>query len=225
MSAIPHPGRARSRPRTVKRGGVVVVLAGLAAASVGGAAATLGTGGSSTAATTTSRTVTVSNGVVQETVSGSGNLAALHDSSLNFDEAGEITKVYVKAGQHVTEGEALLRLQPTDTSADVTWLRAPYSGTVASLGVAKGDQVTGTTSATSTAAIEVVQLKTYNLQVSLSESDVGKVKVGQVATVTVSATGEKLAAKVTSVGVLSSSSTSSTAATSSPRVRAPSPTR
>ncbi len=154
MSALTHPSRARGGPRAVRRGGVVVLLAGLAAAAVGGAAATLGTGGSSSAATTTSRTVTVSQGVVQETVSGSGNLTALHDSSLNFDQAGEITKVYVSEGEHVTEGEALLRLQPTDTTADVTWIRAPFSGTVASLGVAKGDQVTRSTggSTDSTAA-------------------------------------------------------------------------
>jgi multidrug efflux pump subunit AcrA (membrane-fusion protein) len=188
-----------------------VAMAALAAVAVGGAATAVG-GGSSSAATTTSRTVTVKRGVVQSTVSGSGNLEAVKQSDLSFDLAGEITKVYVKAGEKVSEGEALARLQPTDTTEDITWLRAPFSGTIASAGVAKGDTV-GATTTDSTAAFTLVQLKRYELSVSLSESDVGKVKQGQMATVTVSATGEELSAKVVDVGVLSSSS--STASSSS----------
>jgi hypothetical protein len=49
------------------------------------------------------------------------------------------------------------------------------------------------------------------MQVSLSESDIGSVKVGQPATVTVNAaSGEQFAARVTDIGVLSSSSSSGT---------------
>jgi hypothetical protein len=49
------------------------------------------------------------------------------------------------------------------------------------------------------------------MDVSLTESDIGKVKVGQAATVTVNAAeGEQFAAHVTSIGVLSSSSSSGT---------------
>lgn len=225
MSAIsnPLPGvgrRTRSRGRPV----VVATLAVLAAAAVGGAATTVVKDGTTGAATTTSRTVTVSSGVVQTTVSGSGNLEAVHQRSLSFDTAGTVDKLYVKAGDKITEGHALARLIPTDTTQATTWLRAPYSGTVSSVGVAVGDVVSGTssdaaaassTSTTSTAAFELVQLTSYDLSVSVSESDIGDVKVGQLATVTVSATGEQLAARVSRVGVVSSSSTSSTGTTSS----------
>ena len=49
-----------------------------------------------------------------------------------------------------------------------------------------------------------------HLEVSLSESDVNSVKVGQQATVTVNAaSGEEVAGKVIDIGVLSSSSSSS----------------
>lgn len=57
------------------------------------------------------------------------------------------------------------------------------------------------------------------MDVSLSESDIGSVKVGQAATVTVNAaSGEQFAAKVTHIGVLSSSSggSSSSSAVSYP---------
>ena len=74
-----------------------------------------------------------------------------------------------------------------------------------------GDVVTGTKTTAdgttaaqtdATAAFGIVQLTSYDLAVSVSEADIGDVKVGQVATVTVSATGEQLAARVLEVGVV-----------------------
>ena len=96
----------------------------------------------------------------------------------------------------------LARLDPSDSSLAIRYLRAPFSGTVAEADVAVGDTVTGTkttdsTSGTTTAntadattAFTMVKLSRYDLTVSLSESDIGKVKVGQMATVTVDATGD-----------------------------------
>lgn len=56
----------------------------------------------------------------------------------------------------------------------------------------------------------MAQVHTYKLELSLTESDIGSVKKGQAATVTVNAAdGEKYAAHVSEVGVLSSSSSSS----------------
>jgi multidrug resistance efflux pump len=53
------------------------------------------------------------------------------------------------------------------------------------------------------------QLSRLKLEVGLSESDIGKVDVGQTATVTVdAAAGEDVAGRVTSVGVLASDSSS-----------------
>jgi multidrug efflux pump subunit AcrA (membrane-fusion protein) len=205
LTAISEPLPRRRRGRPV----LTAVLAVVAAASVGGAAATLG--GDRAVATTTSRTVTVKRGVVQETVSGSGNLAAVTQNTLSFDAAGEITKVYVGAGDKVTKGEALARLQPTDTTQDVTWIRAPYDGTVASIDYAVGDTVNPV--ATDAAGIELGKLARYDLSVSLSEADSGKVEAGQLATVTISATGEQLAAKVIDVGVLSSATTTDSTTT------------
>jgi macrolide-specific efflux system membrane fusion protein len=225
-----------TRGRRLARSRLPVALAVLAGAAVFGAASTARS--ASPPATSTSRTVAVAQGVVQSTVSGSGNLEPATQQDLSFSTAGEITKVYVAEGDHVAEGQALARVQPTDTSQAVTWLRAPYPATIATVGVAVGDTVsaadtstatstgtsTGTTSGSATGttvstattpAFTLVQLSQYQMSVSLSESDVGKVKAGQMATVTVSATGEKLAARVTQVGVLASSSSSSSQSTTS----------
>ena len=52
--------------------------------------------------------------------------------------------------------------------------------------------------------ITLAQISRYKMDVSLSESDIASVKVGQAATVTVNAaSGEQFAAKVTHIGVLS----------------------
>jgi len=63
----------------------------------------------------------------------------------------------------------------------------------------------------------LAQISRYKMDVSLSESDIGSVKVGQAATVTVNAaSGEQFSAHVTHIGVLSSSSGSSSSAVSYP---------
>ena len=62
-------------------------------------------------------------------------------------------------------------------------------------------------SSASSSFITLAQISRYKMQVSLSESDIGSVKVGQPATVTVNAaSGEQFAARVSDIGVLSSSS-------------------
>ncbi len=91
-------------------------------------------------------------------------------------------------------------------------------GTVASVSLSVGDTAgTGsgggaTGSDTSSGSfIVLAQLSRLKLEVGLSESDIGKVEVGQSATVTVNAaSGEEVAAHVTSVGVLPTESTGTT---------------
>ena len=63
-----------------------------------------------------------------------------------------------------------------------------------------------------TAFIVLAALSRLKLDVALSESDIGKVEVGQTATVTINAaSGEKVAGEVTAVGVLASESQDSSA--------------
>ena len=71
--------------------------------------------GSQTAAT---RTAKASLGVVQATVSGSGNLEPASQLNLGFKTSGTVTHIYVTQGEHVTEGRLLAELDPS--SAEVT---------------------------------------------------------------------------------------------------------
>lgn len=294
---------------------ITVALAVLAAAAVVGAVVVVGSPATTSAQ---ERTVTVARGVIQSTVSGSGNLEPANQADVDFAASGEITHIYVKAGQHVARDELLARVDPASanvalaqaeatlqsaqdaldqaetatstattttasaatgasatsssgsgssgatstmtvaaaqasldsaqlsvTSAEkdlaATTLRAPMAGTVTAVngdvgttvggsssssssssssgsgdatvtgGLGGGGASTTSSSSSSSSFITLAQLSRFKMQVSLSESDIGSVKVGQPATVTVNAaSGEKFAARVSQIGVLSSSSSSGT---------------
>jgi len=67
----------------------------------------------SSSARTSTQIVTAEKGVVQSTVSGSGNVEAAADLDVNFQASGTLTKIYVKVGQHVSKGQLLATLDQT----------------------------------------------------------------------------------------------------------------
>jgi len=256
-------------------------------------------GHASTVTAQSRRTATVARGVVQSTVSGSGNLQAASELDLGFKTSGVVTHIYVKQGEHVSMGQLLAVLDPqsaevtleqakaslldaeaslaTDEETDGesssssatreaslasakaavrsdtltvqsdeedvqdTKLYAPEDGTIVTLSGEVGETVsaTGTTKVSSTSSSSssgesskgsagassagastassassssssfavLSKLESMQLVVSLSEAEIGSVKVGQIATVTVEAlSGAKLAARVSEVAELSTSS-------------------
>jgi multidrug efflux pump subunit AcrA (membrane-fusion protein) len=64
-------------------------------------------------ARTSREVVTAEQGVVQSTVTGSGNIAAGTDDTVNFNTSGTLQDVYVHVGQHVNGGQLLADLDPT----------------------------------------------------------------------------------------------------------------
>jgi multidrug efflux pump subunit AcrA (membrane-fusion protein) len=64
-------------------------------------------------ARTSKEIVTAEQGVVQSTVSGSGNIAAGTDDTINFNTSGTLQDVYVHTGQHVNAGQLIADLDPT----------------------------------------------------------------------------------------------------------------
>ena len=98
-----------------------VALAALAAAAVVGAVAVVGSPATSSAQ---ERTVTVARGVIQSTVSGSGNLEPANEADVDFATSGEITHIYVKAGQHVSEDEILAKVDPDAANVDLAQAEA-----------------------------------------------------------------------------------------------------
>ncbi len=96
-------------------------------------AAVLVLGPPSGTASATGRTITVGEGVVQATVSGSGNIQAATQLDLGFKTSGVVTQIYVHQGQHVTEGQLLAELNPDSAEVTLEQARASLQAAEASL--------------------------------------------------------------------------------------------
>jgi macrolide-specific efflux system membrane fusion protein len=212
-------------------------------------------------------------GTQTATVSLDGTLSPRKQADLNFSVSGEVTHVYVKAGDTVTKGQKLATIDDTSlqnavdlasanlSSANANYsevassgtsaakraaaaqvdsaaaslasakedlknatLRATFAGTIASVDIATGDQVSGssssgsgggsssqggagsttTSSSSSSAAIVLIATASWKLEGSVGASDLSALKAGQTATITIdTATAE---GTVASVGIVATSS-------------------
>ncbi|HEV3046891.1 MAG TPA: biotin/lipoyl-binding protein [Solirubrobacteraceae bacterium] len=107
-------------------------------------AAILVVGPTSESQGTVTRTATVAQGVVQSTVSGSGNLQAASQLNLGFKTSGTVTGIYVAQGEHVTQGQLIASLDPQ--SAEVTLEQAKASLQSAEANLAKEEETDGESS-------------------------------------------------------------------------------
>src|SRR5580698_8801784 len=118
---------------------VVFVLGALCAGAI--VAAVLVVGPASSSQATVTRTATVAQGVVQSTVSGSGNLQAASQLNLGFKTSGTVTHIYVSQGQHVTKGQLVATLDPQ--IAEVTLEQAKASLQSAEANLAEEEETDG----------------------------------------------------------------------------------
>ena len=84
-------------------------------------------GSSSADSAAEQRTATVKRGVVQSTVSGNGSLEAAQQVELNFGASGEVTEIDVEAGQKVSKGEVLARIDSSSARASLGSAEAQLS--------------------------------------------------------------------------------------------------
>jgi multidrug efflux pump subunit AcrA (membrane-fusion protein) len=104
-------------------------------------AAILVVGPASGSQTSAARTAKAAQGVVQSTVSGSGNLQPASQLNLGFKTGGTVTNIYVTQGEHVTEGRLLATLDPQ--SAEVTLEQAKAALQSAEANLAKEEETDG----------------------------------------------------------------------------------
>ena len=109
-------------------------------------------------ARTSREIVTAQQGVIQSTVTGTGNVEAGTDVNANFRTSGTLADVFVSVGQHVNEGQLLATLDPTvaqlsldqaeqNLTAAEDQLTAVENGTASS---ASGAGASGTTASLTT---------------------------------------------------------------------------
>lgn len=157
----------RSRSRVV---GVNAVLALVLVAALAGAYLAIGRSGGSEPASL--RTVAVTKGTVTATVNGTGNLTSTTVTTVSPQTSGTLLSVAVAAGDAVTKGQVLARIDPTDAQTALASAQAEYD--VAS---AQYDETAaGQTSASRTKdrlAVDAAQL-----QVAAAEQAVKDAKSG-----------------------------------------------
>ena len=102
--------------------------------------------GTPTASTRTStEIVTAANGVVQSTVTGTGNLEPGTDVEANFQTSGTLQHLYVKDGDHVAKGQLIATLDPT--AAQLTVQQAESNLTSAEYNLTNAENQTATSGA------------------------------------------------------------------------------
>jgi multidrug efflux pump subunit AcrA (membrane-fusion protein) len=127
---------------------ITAVVAALTMAALVGAVVAIGS--PSTAQTARERIVTATSGVVQTTVSGSGSLQPSKQLNLSFGASGAVTHVYVKAGDHVVQGQLLARIDPSSAEADLAQAKADLQSAEDTLTKAQSSGSSSTTTAAAT---------------------------------------------------------------------------
>ena len=115
------------RKHLVINGSLVVV-----AAAIGiGAYASIGSGATTTASRET--IVTARRAVVLSSVSATGNVEATTDLGVSFQQAGKVTAIFVKVGDHVTAGQQLAQIDDTQQAAALVSAQASLASAQAQL--------------------------------------------------------------------------------------------
>jgi multidrug efflux pump subunit AcrA (membrane-fusion protein) len=128
---------------------VLGLVAVLAAAVV---AAIVELGPPTSSARTSTEVVTAAKGIVQSTVTGTGNVEPGTDVEANFQTSGTLQKLYVKDGDHVIKGQLIATLDPTAAQLTVEQAQSSLTSAEDNLTNAENQTATSSSSGSSTGA-------------------------------------------------------------------------
>ena len=133
----------------------------------------------SSSARTSTEVMTAEKGIVQSTVTGSGNVEAGTDVDVNFQTSGTLSHVYVTDGQHVQKGQLIATLDSTSAQlaldeAEATLTSAEdqlSSDEDGSSSSSSSESSQGSSSTTSSAAsIASAQASVYSAEASVQSA-------------------------------------------------------
>lgn len=138
-----------------------------------------------TQSTAQTKTVTVGTQSIKQAVSGSGEIVTGDEETLEADSDKTVDTISAVEGKAVKKGAVLL------TYTDETTLTAPFNGVIGK--VTTVDSTDSTKQNTDTATDSIVIMSTDYLVTDLSvdETDLGTIKVGQKADITINAYSDK----------------------------------
>ena len=175
--------------------------------------------GTTSTSTGVARIVTVQRGIIQESVTASGNISPAIDASENFTTSGTVTAVDVAVGDQVKAGQVLATLDPTTAQANLTSAVASLQSAESALQEARqGGSASQLAQNKSQLASAQAQLSSDKQQLTSDQSTLATAKA-QLATdqrlgcPAASASSSSAGASSSSVGSNGSSSTASTGST------------
>ena len=109
------------------------------------------------------------------------------EAQLRAAEASLKSSVNSSEGQGFAIKSAEASLKEIQTSLSRTTIKAPMTGIISSLSVEKGERVVGTIQMAGTEMMRISNLNNMEMQVDVSENDIPKVKMGDVADIEIDA--------------------------------------
>ena len=135
------------------------------------------------------KTIELKRGPIIEAVYGLGTVVSTKVFRLKTGVTSEVTRVFVREGEHVAKGASLLSLSEGGT------FRAPWAGTVTAIPFREGENIFPQTS-----LITLMDLKDLYVEVALEQQGALRVRRGQKAVLSFEALrGKKLEGDVRSV--------------------------
>jgi multidrug efflux pump subunit AcrA (membrane-fusion protein) len=176
------PTRRRRRPTRNK---VLVGLAVVLAAAAGVVVTLVATSGGSSipALSVTTQHVTVTTGTMRQTVAASGTIEPSQQANLQFGVSGQVNAVYVSAGQKVTKGQVLARINPTALQDEVNAARATLSADQARLSTDQSKAGSTSQIDSDEAAVTAATSQLSTAQTNLADANLTSTITGTVASV------------------------------------------
>jgi HlyD family secretion protein len=109
------------------------------------------------------------------------------EAQLNAANASLKSSINSSEGQSFAIKSSEASLRELQTSLSRTTIKAPMTGIISSLSVEKGERVVGTIQMTGTEMMRISNLNNMEMQVDVSENDIPKVKMGDIADIEVDA--------------------------------------
>lgn len=134
---------------------------------------------------------------IENTLSSSGQISSGLDEKLYLHASYYFEELLVEENVYVKEGTNIIKY------TNGTYLTAPYDCVVVSTELPAEDEV-----CTTNHYIEVKSIETLCMNLSVSESDINKIEIGDVVNITLTASNEKIEGYITSISEVGTYSSS-----------------
>jgi len=176
---LPPEGVGNKKRRNIIIAVALVVIAGAAT----GLSLWLTSSSPATGLVVTNQTVSVTTGTIKQTVAASGTIEPATQANLNFAVSGQVTTLWVKAGQTVTQGEVLATVGKTALQSDLESAQAQLSSAQDRLSTDEAADAETTQIDSDEAAVTSAESSLTTAQTNLSDASLTSTIAGTVATV------------------------------------------